>query len=908
MALSMPEQPAAGNSDTDANNWHLLVDQSGKLTLDEVLAQRALLQRLEQRHFNSPGGTRAIWLQIAIPPHAEPLWLWLAAPRVEFLDFHLIRDGRLEQRIETGERRPSSSRPLATLPYLFNLPADGQPREVLVRLQSSQPLTATFEVVDESGFLRLEGNAYLYGALLGALFALVLYNLKRLIITGYRGHAWLGSLNLALLLSCMANIGLLSGWLPRLIYSQSLFADVTALTACMLLLTFALRFFQSARRRWDGAALRTALWLLGVQLLAMLVAGQLRHSLLVYLSAALTMLLVAGVAGYHWQRGYRPARLVLVGSLLLLFAFAWLLLTLAGWQPIDIDGAAPSLLWIAPLAGLSLSLALLERQQRIAADRQRTMASEAVSSAESRGRADFLAHISHEIRAPLNGVLGMTELLFSTPLSAKQRDYVQTIRTSGNELLNLINELLDFPKLQSGAIELEEVQFNLPALVADCLDIFRARAEQQEVELISFIQPSVPQTACGDPARLRQILLNLLDNALKQTDSGEVLVDLRLVEGSATPRLRICVQDNGQPLQTAEQSALLRSVVESHDFLSASALGARISLLIARQLAELMQGSFGVDSNAELGNAIWIELPLREPGTPLGEADDLDGEDRALRGVRLLIVDDNETCRKVLVQQCGAWGMEVTAVASGKEALALLRTKAHLAEIYDVVLLDQEMPGMTGLQLAMRIKEDLNLKHDLLLIMLTGISHAPSKVVARNAGIKRILTKPVAGYTLKTTLAEELGRRPPSAETGPSVEPPPEVPADFRILVAEDDVTSTKVMRGMLNKLNLAPDMVTNGEEALRAIKAGHYDLVLMDCEMPLLDGYTATRLLREWETSQSRPRTPVVALTAHVFSEHRNRAREAGMDGHMCKPVELSELRELIQHWAAAKAPDVAG
>jgi CheY-like chemotaxis protein len=267
------------------------------------------------------------------------------------------------------------------------------------------------------------------------------------------------------------------------------------------------------------------------------------------------------------------------------------------------------------------------------------------------------------------------------------------------------------------------------------------------------------------------------------------------------------------------------------------------------------------------------------------------------------VVDDNETCRKVLQQQCAAWGLQVSAVASGKEALALLRTKAHLREFFDAVLLDQEMPGMTGMQLAAKIKEDPNLNHDILLIMLTGISNAPSKIIARNAGIKRILAKPVAGYTLKTTLADELAQRQAGVPQQLQVDSGPlQVPEDFRILVAEDNSISTKVIRGMLNKLNLRPDTASNGEEALRAMQEQQYDLVLMDCEMPVLDGFSATEQLRAWEQREQRGRTPVVALTAHILAEHKERARQVGMDGHMSKPVEMSQLRDLIAHWVGER------
>ncbi len=311
-----------------------------------------------------------------------------------------------------------------------------------------------------------------------------------------------------------------------------------------------------------------------------------------------------------------------------------------------------------------------------------------------------------------------------------------------------------------------------------------------------------------------------------------------------------------------------------------------------------MHGEFGLESGSAQGSTLWLSLPLNADS--LGQA----AADRApLREARVLVVDDNETCRKVLLQQCQSWGLQASGAASGTEALALLRTKANLREYFDIVLLDQDMPGMSGLQLAARIKEDPYVNHDLLLVMLSNQRHAPSKVVARNAGISRILAKPVAGYALKTTLAEELGRARRQGGAAPRREREAAAPEGFRILVAEDNSISTKVIRGMLGKLDLSPDLVGNGREALQAMQRQQYDLVLMDCEMPVLDGFAATEQLRAWEAAEGRARTPVVALSAHILDEHKARAQRVGMDGHMAKPVELSQLRELVEHWAAHKA-----
>ncbi|OEC34247.1 Signal transduction histidine kinase [Pseudomonas cuatrocienegasensis] len=884
--------------------WSMFIDRSAQMQLDDVRALRNQFSPLDKLAFTFPPSQHAVWLRVDINTSSAPTWLWLFAPRVQYLDYYLLRDGQLETTTHTGEALPLSSRPLPSRAYLLSLPNDQQQREVYVRMTSNHPLMAWFKVIDEAELVSLEKPAYVFGALLGGLLLLMLYNITRFIYSRSASSLWLSAMHFGLALCAAANLGMLAVWIPSLGYSQSLIADLSALIAAFCLQAFTLTFLAGTsaqhsklNRLLQGHALLT----LGVALI-ILFTGLLWYSSLVYLLVILGTLSVMVVSGLHWQRGYQPARLIMAGMLVFNLGFSLFIPVLFGLDQLNPGWLVTGVFSIATLSGLVLTVSLTERQRQIQYETLTERTHMAASSAELKAKAEFLAKISHEIRTPMNGVLGMTELLLGTPLSAKQRDYVQTIHSSGNELLTLINEILDISKLESGQIELDDVQFDLNALVEDCLDIFRAKAEQQRVELISFTQPQVPRVISGDPTRLRQTLLSLLDNAFKQTDEGEILLVVALESAGDAPRLRIAVQDSGQPLDAEERNALLNTELHSKDFLAASKLGGRLGLIIARQLVRLMDGEFGIQSGGTQGSTLWLTLPLDAQRLQHPTAD-LDGP---LQGARLLVVDDNETCRKVLMQQCSAWGLSVSAVPSGKEALALLRTKAHMREYFDVVLLDQDMPGMTGMQLASKIKEDPSLNHDILVIMLTGISNAPSKVIARNAGIKRILAKPVAGYTLKTTLADELAQRSKggSALFMPTTisAAPLQVPDDFRILVAEDNSISTKVIRGMLGKLNLKPDTASNGEEALQAMKKQRYDLVLMDCEMPILDGFSATEQLRAWEITERRDRTPVVALTAHILSEHKERARQVGMDGHMAKPVELSQLRELIEYWIAER------
>ncbi len=886
---------------TPLSQWSALLDPSGRLYLDDLRSPRYAnqLTPVDLAQLTLPGHGQALWLHYQLPAHDQEQLLRIFAPALNELDLYVLRGDRLYAELHTGSDQPLARRPLPSHDFLLPLPQAAEPQQLYLRLAAEHSLRPAIELQSAARLASDQRRPLLFGALLGSFALLLLYHLIRYAYLRATPNLWMAALQASLLATALCELGLATPWLSAWPSLQAEAGNLTTLLATLCALGFTASFFD----RVCASALMSRL-LLGEGLLGLLTGILLLFvdwpyfEQAVHLITLLCLVSAFAVALFHWQHGYRPARLLSLGTLLFCLAYIGALPALFGYWAVPADWLAASLLAVCVSSSFILGLSLSERQQRILDERFSSSQALAASSAELKAKAEFLAKISHEIRTPMNGVLGMTELLLGTPLSAKQRDYVQTIHSSGNELLTLINEILDISKLESGQIELDDVQFDLNALIEDCLDIFRAKAEQQRIELISFLQPQVPRVISGDPTRLRQILLSLLDNAFKQTDEGEILLVVALESAENGPRLRIAVQDSGTPLPAEERAALLNAQLHSHDFLADSKLGGRLGLIIARQLIGLMKGEFGIQGGSGQGSTLWLSLPLdaerlEQPAT------DLDGP---LQGARLLVVDDNDTCRKVLLQQCSAWGIQASAVPSGKEALALLRTKAHIGEYFDAVLLDQDMPGMTGMQLAARIKEDPSLNHDILLIMLTGISNAPSKIIARNAGIKRILAKPVAGYTLKTTLADELGQRQRGARRPvvpePVTKPPPQVPADFRVLVAEDNSISTKVIRGMLGKLNLQPDTASNGAEALQAMKAKQYDLVLMDCEMPVLDGFSATAQLRSWEAEVHRERTPVVALTAHILSEHKERARQAGMDGHMAKPVEMSQLRKLIEFW----------
>lgn len=894
----LPVQAAQGSG------WAVLLDEQADLQLSDIRSARYTNQfsptELNQLTAAEPDG--ALWLRFKLQPGKHEQLLRIFAPDLAHLSLYVLDDDKLIEQVNTGTDQPQIERPLPSSDFMLPLPQSEKTLDVYLRLVSEHELRPYITLQSAVTTAADQGQTLIYGLLFGCLAMLILHNLTRYAYTRSRSSVWLAACEGLLLLSLLLLLNLAGPWLPDWHAVQTPGAYLALLFTAPCGLMFAYRFFAPLGPHPLNRLLLGNILFITLCSLLLLFVDTLPLNIITYALVALAGLSMLFVGAYHWQKGYRPARLFVVAMVIFNIGTLIILPALLGLTLVAPQGLIMTLLCFICISGLLMSVALGERQRSITEDRFSISRDLAASNAEINAKAEFLAKISHEIRTPMNGVLGMTELLLGTPLSVKQRDYVQTIHSAGNELLTLINEILDISRLESGQIELDDVQFDLNALIEDCLSIFRAKAEQQNVELISFIQPQVPRVISGDPTRLRQTLLSLLENALKKTDEGEILIVVALDERSAKPRLRIAVQDSGVPMDASERDALLHAELHSKNFLSATRLGGNLGLVIARQLILLMHGEFGIKSGNNSGSTLWLTLPL-DPERLEHPTSDLDGP---LQGARVLVVDDNDTCRKVLVQQCSAWGLNVSAVPSGKEALALLRTKAHLRDYFDVVLLDQNMPGMTGMQLAAKIKEDPSLNHDILLIMLTGISNAPSKIIARNSGVKRILAKPVAGYTLKTTLADELTQRnkglvvPYHPLSGVPV--PVKVPSDFRILVAEDNSISTKVIRGMLGKLNLQPDTASNGEEALSAMKAQRYDLVLMDCEMPVLDGFSATQQLRAWEVGNHRSRTPVVALTAHILTEHKERARQAGMDGHMAKPVELSQLRELIEHWVAQR------
>jgi PAS domain S-box-containing protein len=565
-------------------------------------------------------------------------------------------------------------------------------------------------------------------------------------------------------------------------------------------------------------------------------------------------------------------------------------------QTPDLDGVELGLLLL--VAGM-IGVAIADDQARTETERARLAALESV---EAKSR--FLANMSHEIRTPMNGVLGMLEMLSQTRLDGDQLGYVETALGSADALLTVINDILDFSKIEAGKLDLERVPFDVRPLAEDVATLFSSRNQSSRLELACYIPVDLDTRVVGDPTRLRQVLNNLMGNAIKFTEGGEVVLRVRAVDdsaaevGTARQVLRFEIVDTGIGMTEEQRARLFLPFVQADESMTRRFGGTGLGLAISKQLVELMGGEIGAESVHGLGSTFWLTIPFERQAHD-AEATTRDG----LSGLRVLAVDDNQTNRTIIGHYLNSWGVRCELAADGFQALKLLREAVEAARPFQVAILDMQMPQLDGITLARLVRADPTIAETQMLMISSAGQNGEALAAL---GIQYSLSKPIRQSHLHDALAQithhpaRSAERPMAERDAPVATQPSESEIRLRghVLLVEDNVINQRVALSMLGRLGLTADVAEDGLKALTAVAQARYDLILMDCQMPNMDGFEASAELRRREEQDARGRTPVIALTANAMQGDRERCFAAGMDDYIPKPLRLERLRNVLGHW----------
>lgn len=872
-----------------------LLDPSGDLDLAQVTSQPWSNQF-------SPAGTRqlsigridgAIWLRFSVRnrlPRTTPLLIELLPPDISDIQVFEIERGSGTLVYSGGLKLPFEQRDIKLTPFIYELnsPADSH-KTWFIKISSRNNLKLEANLTSYKQYLVNSAFREWYtGSLYGALFLLFVLNLIFSTMYSDRNYTW----------QCLVlatTIGYLSaswGYLYQMFDQGSdwVHTDFTAFVFAGQF--FSLLIVRNLGNSWQSSGrIDGSLKLLMVlNFLAVLLAPMLQAAITASMTYFLTLATTSYIVGlgvyafYHYQN---VPLLFYALSKLWFFIAAFVAITSVRFDLIDSQATDLWVMGAVVVEGFMITLSLQYRTSTLYQRQLRRKQQEELDETSSTQLRGMLSRIGHDVRTPMNGILGMAELLRQTPLNDRQSDYVRGISSSGHALLNRINQVLDLVRMQSGEMQLKSAPFYPREMVEECVDAFRFEAADRGIEFVVDIDSETENFLKGDASRIKQVLMAMLGNSFQYTERGEIILKVRSTLKGGRAQLSFRVIDTGSGIPKPLENALSKPGA-SKQSASIDAGFETVNLLLARDIAQAMKGRFDIEEQKPHGCNTYFSVDLsNEAEGTVTPAD----SDELLNDRKILIVDDNASYRKVLEQITVSWGMRPTSARSGAEALAKIKSGSQLQQRFDIIVMDQNMPAMTGMQAAEKIKAILEVP----VVLLTGLDvNLDSEDFAR-CGIVAALSKPVSGNNLKHAVSDGLGKR--NLARG--------LTQQLNVLVAEDNVVSAQVLSGMLSRLDTSHKIVRNGHEALMAIKEESFDLILMDCEMPGMDGFEASEMIRLWQQEHQGLRTPIIALSALTADELDQRIHQHGMDTYLTKPIDIAHLRYAMQQWASPAKPD---